>query len=632
MVNSDHRQDIDRYIAAREWKRAADRLRTLWKEQPTPANASFTVACFEQLRPHVLLTPLRVALLRSFTLEPAVVSMRAAAYNAGIDATVRIGQFNSYAQEILDPASDIYQFGADTVILAVQTCDIAPELWYGYADLSSQRISEVEQRVVREFQSYFAAFRAATTASMIVHTLESPARPAHGTLDNQFATSQADSIQGINREIKQAAQSHTGIYCLDYEGLISRVGKERWHDERKWQFTRMPFAVQSLSAMADEWVRYLYAMIGKRAKVLVTDLDNTLWGGVVGEDGADGVKIGTDYPGTIYLAVQRVILDLSRRGVILAACSKNNPQDALQVLDSRPEMLLRSSHFSALRINWVDKATNIREIAEELNVGLDSIAFLDDSEIEREQVRSALPEVDVIDVPKDPAGFPEALRNYLGFERLQISAEDTQRAQFYTEQRQRSELLNSVTSTTDFYRALQQEVEVVPITGGMIARVAQLTQKTNQFNLTTRRYTEQEIGALLARPDARVYSVRVKDRFGDNGITGVIILRFTDDVAEIDTFLLSCRIIGRTVETAVVAYLLKECRHIGANRLEGWFIPSKKNTPAEPFYESHGFQPLAQEGGKTRWSLGVAAAEVSCPDWIRLNSSQEQASSAHACT
>jgi FkbH-like protein len=285
-------------------------------------------------------------------------------------------------------------------------------------------------------------------------------------------------------------------------------------------------------------------------------------------------------------------------------------------------MILRREHFAAMRINWRDKAQNLRDIAEELNIGIESLAFLDDNPVEREQIRAALPEVAVLDVPRDPAQYAVMLRDCPLFERLVLSEEDKKRGVFYAAQRERLQLETSCTSKEDFLRSLQQEVEITRVHSGTLARVAQLTQKTNQFNVTTRRYKEQEIEEMAARPNRCVVSVRVQDRYGDNGLVGVAITRDEGETREIDTLLLSCRVIGRTVETAIVSYLAQDARRRGLTRMQGWFLPTKKNAPASEFFSQHGFSLEKTEPQGALWSLDLNNGVLACPDWIKLTVSE----------
>ena len=282
-------------------------------------------------------------------------------------------------------------------------------------------------------------------------------------------------------------------------------------------------------------------------------------------------------------------------------------------------MLLKPEHFAGIRINWGDKSQNLREIAQELNIGVDALAFLDDNPIERQQVRAALPEVFVLNLPSDPMEFARVIRDCPVFERLTLSVEDQQRGTMYQAQRKREQLEQNITSREDFYRSLQQEAEISPLTKANLARIAQLTNKTNQFNLTTRRYTEQQISELVIQPGWDCYSIRVRDRFGDNGLVGVAIMHQQGDAAEIDTFLLSCRVIGRTVETAFLSFLGSQARTKGAHQLQGWFLPTKKNAPARNFYSEHGFAAVDQNGNGTLWTLELTRDALPAPEWIRLH-------------
>jgi FkbH-like protein len=437
-----------------------------------------------------------------------------------------------------------------------------------------------------------------------------------GVLDAQTEGGEWDTVQRLNAELRNVAREFRGVYILDYDALVARYGREIWRDERKWLTMRMPIAAPQLIHLAQEWMRFLHPLTGKLAKVLVTDLDNTMWGGVIGEDGMEGIQLSAEYPGAAYQAVQQVMLDFYQRGILLAINSKNNPADAMEALEKHPGMILQPRHVGALRINWSDKAQNLREIAEELNVGIDSLAFLDDNPVERQHVREQLPEVTVIELPENPMDFARALRDCPVFERLTLSDEDAKRGEYYAAERDRKKLEQTASSPEEFYRSLEQELEVRRVTPMTLARVAQLTQKTNQFNTTTRRYSEQQIQAMEQNAH-RVYSLRVKDRYADNGLVGVAILAEKGEVCEIDTLLLSCRVIGRTVETAFLSKLADEARTAGAVRLEGWFLPTKKNTPAKDFYAQHGFEVATETPEGTRWSFDLSKP-APCPDWIRF--------------
>ena len=612
------RNEIERLISEQSAEEARARLGELWRKEPGAMAAAFLVSRFEQLRGKLPMLPYRVAILRSLTVEPAVSLLRAEAFVRSIDLTVKLGDFNAYAQEMLDPDSLLYRFKPDAVIFAVQTGDLAPDLWHQFADLSPDAVHAAVKRVTSSLQQWIRTFRERSSAAFIIHSLELPSHPSMGILDAQQNASQAWAIQQINQSLRQIAQEFRGVYVLDYDGLVSRHGRLRWRDERKWLVARMPVAADHLIYLTREWLRFLVPLSGKIAKVLVADLDNTLWGGVIGEDGMTGIKLGPEYPGAAYQNLQRAMLDLTRRGILLAICSKNNPDDAKEALENHPGMILRLKDFSAVRINWSDKAQNLREIAAELNVGIDSLAFIDDNPVEREQIRGILPEIAILDLPEDPLAYAAIVRDAPIFERLALSGEDQQRTSMYAEQRERSQAEQSFQSKEDFFRYLEQEAEVAPVTPLTLARVAQLTQKTNQFNLTTRRYTEPQIAEMAARPECQVLSIKVRDRFGDHGLVGVAITRDESESCEIDTFLLSCRVIGRNVETALLSHLAKVAADRGRKRLTGKFLPTKKNAPAEDFYAQHGFERVEQNAEGSVWSLNLQQHTIVTPEWIRL--------------
>ena len=609
METGDFRGDVDRAIARGDASGAARMLASAWELEPGSAMAGFVAARYGRIAGSLGLLQQRWAILRSFTVEPVVPVFKAGAYAAGIALETHLGEFNAYAQEILDPGSALYRFQPDAAILAVQTRDVAPGLWRG---------EPAADDVLSRFGDWIGSFRKYSKAALIVHSLDVPAVPGAGILDAQRADNAAEAIQRINRGLRALAGEYRGVYILDYHALVARHGRERWGDARKWLTVRLPVASANLPHLAAEWLRFLHPLAGKVAKCVAVDLDNTLWGGVIGEDGMNGILLGAEYPGAAFQELQRALLDLSRRGILLAVCSKNNPADAMEALSGHPGMLLQPRDFAAMRINWNDKARNLREIARELNIGLDTIAFLDDNPVERQQVREQAPEAIVIRLPEDPMDYARAVRDCPWFERLALSDEDRRRGAYYAAQRQRVELERSVTSKEDFYRGLDQVAEIAPVNAQTLARVSQLTQKTNQFNLTTRRYTEQQIAGMAAAPNWRVWSLRVKDRYADNGLVGVAIARVDGEVCEIDSFLMSCRVIGRTLETAFLARLAADAREQGAKVLQGWFRPTKKNAPALEFYREHGFEVAERTEEGVLWKFDLTRQTIPPPEWVSI--------------
>ncbi len=376
----------------------------------------------------------------------------------------------------------------------------------------------------------------------------------------------------------------------------------------------------AVEALSSHWLRFLSATSGALRKVLVCDLDNTLWKGIVGEDGFDGIELAATGAGGAHRDLQRAILDLYYRGIILAVCSKNNHAEAWEVIERHPDMLLRPEHFAAVRINWLDKNVNLTSIAAELNVGIESLVFLDDNPHEQHLVRQTLPQIRVLDVGSDAYEYAAAVRSEPGFERLFLSQEDQSRGRMYAERRLRDEAQQSSEGLESYLHSLNTVVTGVQWGHEVIDRVAQLTQKTNQCNLTTKRYTSSQIAELHASSHSQVLAYRVSDRFGDSGIVGVSILRFDGDDCEIDSLLLSCRVIGRGIETAMLFDIVQQASFQACRRLIGYYRPTPKNMSCADFYETHGFRNVSGA-----WILNLAEkVPFHLPSWIMLQPGQSR--------
>lgn len=603
--------------------KAANLLASYWRA--TPCAAAWVAGRFDALAPTLRAPTCDLLVLRSSTLEPVAPLARACAAEYGLQLTVRFGEFNAWTQEALDPTSIVYgQPPPDVVLLAVQTRDISPSLWQDAARMDGAAMASEIDRVCEALIAPVRAIREQTGSHILIHGLEKPSEPSLGILDSTAPAegSQSAAIDRINARLREAAGSMPGVYVLDYDGLVARHGRARWGDEDKFLTVRLGVSAEALLPLAREWMRYVLPLMGRQCKCLVLDLDNTLWGGIVGEDGPGGIRLGVEHPGAHYQAIQRAALDLSHRGILLAVCSKNNPADAMEVLDNHPAMLLRQEHFASLRVNWNDKAQNMREIAQELNIGLDSLALLDDNPVEREMIRSLVPEAHVIEPrSSSPQDMLHAIRQCPLFERVSVGKDDRERGKMYAQQRQRAELESSAASIEDYLRSLDMEAQIGMLEPGgdaaLFDRVAQLTQKTNQLNMTTRRCTVQEVIAMAGDPAWRIYWISVRDRFGDNGVVGVMFASVdTPGVWKIDTFLMSCRVIGRTVETCMLATLAQHAIEAGAHTLEGWFRPTRKNAPAQAIYKQHGFKVALTQGDDTLWRLDLPQGAPRHPQWI----------------
>lgn len=595
------------------WKRA-------WKASRSGATANRILREIETVVPDSPLRPVRLKVLRSYTVEPIIPWLRAEALLHDLNLDVDVGGFGSFAHEILADNSELYQEQYDVMLLATQTRDWSAALWSQFADLDPEKVFEERDRVLRDIETLIAAVRSRTTATLLVTNFDQPAVPCLGLADRQAECGQIEVLTEMNRRLAAIVRRSPAVHLIDYDGLTARFGRKEWVNEGQWQTTRLPVASAHIGDLASAWVRYLRAVTLPARKVLVTDLDNTLWGGILGEDGLNGIIVGKDHPGWRYREVQRALLDLHRRGILLAIASKNDEAEALECIDSHPEMLLRSKDFAAIRINWNDKAQSVDEIARELSVGTDSLVFLDDNPVERENMRVRRPEVHVLDLPEDPAAFAAALRDDTSFDSLVLTEDDRDRNRYYAEHRKRRAAQVESQTRDEFLEILAQKVTIAPADDRSVVRIAELTRKTNQLNMTTRRYAQGEIQALVQDKGVAVLSVRVEDRFGDNGVVGVLILRRTDARVEIDTFLLSCRVIGRSLEPAILSYVARFCEEWGAKEVVGWYRPTTKNGPAATVYSDCGFRKVEQDPeGDTLWRLDLASALPTTPASIEIH-------------
>jgi FkbH-like protein len=416
----------------------------------------------------------------------------------------------------------------------------------------------------------------------------------------------ANAIYEYNATLYDLEAVHANVKVIDIAPFLNNYKTEDCIDWRYYFISQMGLNPQLSGAFGEWFEARIRAIEMKRKKCLVLDLDNTLWGGVLGEDGISGVALGGDYPGKAFLLFQQQILGLSRQGVILAACSKNNIEDVRKMWDEHPDTVLREEHFAVLRINWHNKADNIREMAEELNIGLDSFVFLDDSPSERELVKRFLPEVAVPDFPVQaymlPVFFKQTVEQY--FSIYALTDEDKTKTEQYKANTQRANAQRSFTDMDEYLHWLEIELTIADVNKLTLARAAQMTQKTNQFNLTTRRYADADFRNKLAL-GSRIFTLSVRDKFGDSGITGLCIVDLEGEIAFIDSLLLSCRILGKHIEDAFFNYILNQLKKHGIKTVKAQYIPTAKNIQAKDFYDEQGFQRIVKDDDYVVYAMEI---------------------------
>lgn len=560
----------------------------------------------------------RLGFLSTFTLEPIRDVLSATALAQGFIVKQYFGGFQQLEQEIMATESGLARFEPQGIVFAWSLQDMSATLWQCPLELTESEIhaeiKNVNNRVTALVEACKLNF---PKSQLLMHTFVPPMYPALGIIDFKHSRGHHRIVDDLNAGLLKLAEETQGVHLVDCEGVARRVGLE-WFDNRYWYTAHAQLGPKGLMVLGREYVKYVRALVGKTKKALVIDLDNTLWGGVLGEDGINGIALGPNYPGNAFMAFQHEIKQLSRRGVVLAINSKNNKKDVCEAFNEHNHMILKWDDFAATRVNWEDKVTNIRELANELSLGLDSFVFIDDNPYEVEMVQQALPEVTVVQVPREPSELPGLLSKLGFFDSVIYSEEDRKRSEFYRSQAQRTQLKHSNLNLEDFYRSLSMRLTVYDVEQAEIARVAQLTQRTNQFNMTTRRYTEHDIKQFCEDKGHLVRAYRLEDRFGDNGIISVVIIKKQEDSWHLDTFLMSCRVIGRTVESAILSLIAQEARRAGAKSLVGDFLPTRKNAPAKDVYLKHGFEKIDEGSDHIRYELKLANANLPLSDWFEV--------------
>jgi FkbH-like protein len=548
---------------------------------------------------------LRWAMLSNTTQEPLRPFLKQLCYDIGFEADVWIGGYDTALQD----ASLSECSGADAVVIALRLQLVAPALVDSFVALTADAVRAEAQRALDYVSAVVTAVRERSKALIFVHNFETPLYPELGAIDYRSGSGQVNTIRRLNLDLAERLSHDDNVFIVDLDALRGRLAGDRFTDPRTWHIGRVAYTRAAMRAIAAEYVKVVRAAKGRNRKCIVVDADGTLWGGIVGEDGIDCVKVGRSFPGSAFHEFQQALLALRARGILLALCSKNDPEIVTALFAARAaDMALRLDHFASVRVNWADKAQNIREIAAELNIGLDSLVFVDDNPFETALVQQLLPMVHTIQLPADPVEYRDILARCDLFDALTFSDEDRRRSDMYaSEQRRRVEQQSSSMSVAEYLQGLDMEATIDRVDERTIARVAQLTQKTNQFNLTTRRYTESDIRGFAASSDHDVYTARLRDRLGDSGIVGVAIVRHETGRSHIDTLLMSCRVLGRGVEDALLGACLEASGTRGSAEVIGQFIPTGKNARVSDFYQTHGF--AADDAGAFHRSIANAAVE-----------------------
>lgn len=549
------------------------------------------------------LSGFRLGILANATIDLLIDCLPAAGARHGVVLGVQSAPYDQVAQQALDPTSKVNTARLDAVLIAVD---------HRWLDLNRASLSESPKgrvdAAVQRLRVIVESLRLHGRAAAILQTVPVPPHALFGSYDRRFAGSIRAMLDEANRRIAALAEE-TGSYILDVAGLAERVGTDLWFDPVQWVTHKLPCSPECLPIYAEMLGRLLGAIRGKARKCLVLDLDNTIWGGVIGDDGMEGIVIGQGTPlGEAFLSVQRAAADLRERGIVLAVCSKNTDAVARRPFREHPEMLLREAHVAVFQANWLDKPSNLEAIARALNIGLDALVLIDDNPAERAEVREALPMVAVPELPDDPSWFAWYLNAAGYFEAVTYSRDDKLRAESYASDSQRAEVMAKARDLGDYLSSLAMVITFSQFDRTGLQRVAQLINKTNQFNLTTRRYTEAQVEAMAADSSWFTLQVRLEDKFGDLGMIEVVICHPAEHdktTWEIDTWLMSCRVLGRKVEEATLRRIVAEARQRGIRQVVGTYIPTAKNEMVSEHYSKLGFALTEDSAKRRRFVLTV---------------------------
>ena len=554
------------------------------------------------------LPKLRAALLSDAATQLFVPLLRELFRRAGFAAEIYEAPFAAIELEVFNPSSDFYAFKPDVVVLLNSTQALRAAFFQPGAN--SDFVGEAESRII----GVWDAIRSNTAALVVQSNYVTPYERLFGNYDLKHAASWSSAVAEINRRIVAAARQRNNVLVNDVEALASWVGRRSWFDERFWDLAKSFCATELLPLVAKNITDIVLAARGRAVKCVILDLDNTLWGGVIGDDGVDGIQLSAHGDGEAFYRFQSFLLGLKKRGILLCVCSKNEYAAAIKPFEEHPEMVLRRDDITIFVANWENKAENIKRIRESLEIGYDSMVFLDDNPFERNSVRGILPDVIVPELPEDPADYIKAVSELNLFETSTVSAEDNGRADLYRAEFERRSAASTFSNFEEYLSSLDMKIEVARFEPSRLGRIAQLLQRSNQFNLTTHRYNERECEAMMQDPDCMPLYGSLRDRFGDHGLISIIVGRpnRTENALEITDWLMSCRVLARGVEEFLMNHIVGEASALGVEFVHGSYVRTAKNAMVKEFFAKFGFEKISEESdGSTRWRLCIANYQYS---------------------
>ena len=562
---------------------------------------------FKSIKPDASKKKIKVALLADFASQQLTVVLKTLFFKSGFNADILEAEFDSIDHSIYSGDSGLEAF-APELVLILESTQVLRAKYYASkentASFADEWVSQAEARWDHLKQKCPAAV---ILQSSFVLPYEKP----FGNYGNRVAGTFSAVAGNLNSKLAALSASRRDVLIVDVDSIASFVGKKSWSDERLWALYKYPCALEYFPLIAQALVDIALALKGIAVKCVIVDLDNTIWGGVIGDDGLEGIKLGHGDEGENFLLFQNFLLELKRRGILLAVCSKNESENARLPFQKHPEMILHEDDFAVFVANWDEKPKNIRLIQETLNIGFDSMVFLDDSAFERNFVRQILPEVIVPELPEDPANYVKYLSELNLFETASYSEADSSRTRMYQQEMERKLTKSKFENYDDYLKSLDMKITLNHFALIDLARSAQLLQRSNQFNLATRRYSEAQCEAFMKDEDSYLpVCVSLRDRFGDYGLISCVIVSWKGAEALIDEWVMSCRVLFRGVEQCTMNHIFNIAKQKGITRVVGYYIPSDKNKMVQDFYGKFGFKLKERSPeGVCRWAAAVADYE-----------------------
>ena len=572
------------------------------KNAPDRLDFFTLIAEFKKLDASRCQRVVRLAVLADFATQHLVQLLCVLFARHGVWAEIYAAEYDTIDAEILDPQSGLYAFNPDCAVLLSATPKLRTK-FYECPDRTTFVAHTVDRVTGR-----WAAFRRHSAVPLVQGTYVLPLERAFGHYEMKVPLSLGAVVADINRGIVEAARNTGAILLCDVDFIAASVGRRHWFDPRLWYMAKGICALDHLPELAAALEAIIHSALGRFTKCLVLDLDNTLWGGVIGDDGINGIALGGFDEGEAFVDWQYFIAELKRRGVILTVVSKNDHHNAVLPFTDHPDMVLKETDISVFLANWDNKADNIRVAQKVLNIGFDSMVFLDDNPFERGVVRQFVPDVVVPDLPEDPSSYLHAIAGLNLFETASHSEADAQRADQYRDEARRELDKSAFANMDDYLKSLDMQISLHRFNGFNLPRIAQLIQRSNQFNLTTKRYGEAACLAFAQDPQWVPFAVSLADRYGDYGLISVVILKPSGPDLQIDLYLMSCRVLKRGVESYVMNRIFDYARAHGFDRVVGTYVPTAKNAMVKTFFADFGFQNDGESAdGDVAWFLSVSA-------------------------